>query len=108
MPVTGNQINASSPASHQLALAEADALKAELQEQAAQEDFRSLKFLLHSQGREQEVELHPAFHRWMSARETTDAAWGRWALAMDAVGAAAAASLPDAGARRPHCATHGS
>jgi hypothetical protein len=72
-------------ASQQLASAEADALKAELDEQGAYERFDSLRAELRAQGKADEVTQRPEFKRWMTSREVTDGAWGRWALAMDAV-----------------------
>ncbi|MBI5276449.1 MAG: hypothetical protein HY854_08305 [Burkholderiales bacterium] len=64
--------------------AEAGALKAEADEQDAYERFCSARAALRSRGSENEVTETPEFRRWMKARETTDEAWGRWALAMEA------------------------
>jgi hypothetical protein len=77
-------------ASKNLAWAEANALKAELEEQAAYEQFDSLRTALSACGKAHEATQRPEFHRWMSSREITDSAWGRWALAIEASHADAA------------------
>jgi hypothetical protein len=68
-----------------LALAEAEALKAEADEQAAHQRFDSLRAALQPAGKAHEATRHPEFHLWMNAREATDIAWGSWALAMEAL-----------------------
>ena len=80
----------SSIARQELAAAEADALRAEVEEQAAYERFDALRSQLEAQGKAHEATQHPEFQRWMSLREVTDLAWGRWAMAMDALPAAQA------------------
>lgn len=72
-------------ASQELAFAEADALKAEGHEQDAHREFDALRDRLAAVGKAHEASQHPEFHRWMNSREITDAAWGRWAMAMDVV-----------------------
>jgi hypothetical protein len=74
-----------SPAVQNVANAEADALKAEAEEQAAYEQFDAVRRSLDAHGKAHEATLHPEFHRWMNSRELTDLAWGRWALAVDAL-----------------------
>ncbi|HVZ44237.1 MAG TPA: hypothetical protein VHA82_10550 [Ramlibacter sp.] len=71
--------------SQNVASAEADALQAEREEQTAYEHFDSVRRALGENGRAHEATLHPEFHRWMNSRENTDGAWGRWALAVDAL-----------------------
>lgn len=67
-----------------VAKAEADALNAEAEEQAAYERFVSLRCALDADGKGHEATQHPEFRRWMDSREVTDAAWGRWAMAVEA------------------------
>lgn len=67
-----------------VAQAERQALATETAEQQAQQRFEEVRATLAAHGRGHEATLSPEFRAWMAARASTDDAWGRWALAMDA------------------------
>jgi hypothetical protein len=66
------------------ATAEVEALAIQEAEDRAEHRFDQVHASLEAAGRVQEATDSPEFHDWMSARARTDAAWGRWAMAMDA------------------------
>ena len=64
--------------------AEQEAIATEAAEQTAEARFDAVHAALEAQGRVSEATDSPEFREWMAARSHTDAAWGRWAMAMDA------------------------
>jgi hypothetical protein len=65
--------------------AEAQALEAQAREDEAERKFDDVHALLELSGRVAESTTSEQFRQWMQARALTDEAWGRWALAVDAV-----------------------
>jgi hypothetical protein len=70
--------------SSSIASAEAQALTIQAAEAQAEQRFDEVHARLKSAGRAQEATSSSEFREWMQARATTDEAWGRWAVAMDA------------------------
>jgi hypothetical protein len=66
------------------AAAEAEALAIQEAEDRAEHAFDQVHASLEAAGCVEEATNSPEFHDWMSARARTDAAWGRWAMAVDA------------------------
>ena len=62
-----------------VALAEAAADDKQAAEERAAERFHAAQ-----QRDKDRATQSPEFHAWMAARHETDAAWGAWAMAMDA------------------------
>lgn len=65
--------------------AEMDALALQDEEERAAEKFEATRLRLAAAGKADEVTQTPEFRAWMDARARTDEAWGRWAMAMDAL-----------------------
>lgn len=80
MPMTQENLKSADPAA-----AEVEALAIEAAEERAEQRFDHLHASLEAAGRVQEATQSPEFHDWMAARARTDAAWGRWAMAVDAM-----------------------
>jgi hypothetical protein len=74
------QASQSSPAD--TAQVEKDALRAEAFEAEAKQRFDAARVELVRAGGGDETQL-PELRSWLAARVQTDAAWGRWALAVD-------------------------
>jgi hypothetical protein len=68
----------------EVARAEREALGIEAAEQQAERRFDAVHAEFEAQGRRDDATNAPEFSEWMAARARTDAAWGRWAMAMDA------------------------
>ena len=64
--------------------AEAAAQDKQNAEERAHDRFHAVREQALADGRKQSVTETPEFHDWMAARHATDAAWGAWAMAMDA------------------------
>ena len=77
------------PSTPQIASAETDATTKERLEALAEERFLAVRAQLEQSGQPQKLTQTPEFQQWMQARAETDSAWGRWALAVDQVRAAA-------------------
>ena len=73
------------PQDSEVARAEREALGTEAAENQAERRFDEVHAELAAQGRADEATDSPEFREWMAARARTDAAWGRWAMAMDAM-----------------------
>lgn len=71
-----------------VAKAEAAAQDREAAEQAAHDRFAAVRERAMADGREHHSTETPEFQQWIAARHATDAAWGAWAMAMDAKPAA--------------------
>jgi hypothetical protein len=67
---------------HQAAL-ESAAMQTESRERIAEERFDAAYARAEERGTVASVTTTAEFGEWMSARAETDAAWGRWAQAMD-------------------------
>jgi hypothetical protein len=67
-----------------VAAAEAAAQQRQTAEEAAHERFAALRAEIEAAGRGEQVTETPEFREWMAARHASDAAWGAWAMAMDA------------------------
>jgi hypothetical protein len=67
-----------------VAAAEATAQQKQAAEEVAQERFRAARVEFEAAGRGEQVTGTPEFREWMAARHASDAAWGAWAMAMDA------------------------
>jgi hypothetical protein len=65
--------------------AETEALATQAAEDQAEQRFDAVHAELETAGRVEEATRSSAFREWMEARARTDAAWGRWALAVDAM-----------------------
>lgn len=63
--------------------AESEALSMEQDESQAEGNFRAVREALQRTGKAHEVTGTAEFRQWMQARAETDAAWGRWAMAVD-------------------------
>lgn len=68
--------------------AECEALTLEQDESQAEGNFRAVREALQRAGKADEVTRSAEFRQWMEARAATDAAWGRWAMAVDGLRAA--------------------
>ena len=68
-----------------IARAETEALALQDAEDQSAQRFEDVRLRLAAGKSADEVTKSPEFHEWMAARARTDDAWGRWALAMDAV-----------------------
>ena len=66
-----------------VASAEREAMITEAFEVEEETRFRALRAELQASGKADEVTQSPEFARWMKARAKTDAAWGRWAMAIE-------------------------
>lgn len=64
---------------------EAQALAIQAAEEQAEQRFDAVRAELATRGKAHEATHSPEFRAWMTAREQTDAAWGRWAVAVDAL-----------------------
>ena len=64
--------------------AEAAAQDKQNAEELAQDRFDAVREKALVEGSKQSVTETPEFREWMAARHATDAAWGAWAMAMDA------------------------
>ncbi|GAB3758413.1 hypothetical protein GCM10028796_04040 [Ramlibacter monticola] len=73
------------PQSAAVASAESDALAIQALEDRAEQRFVALRAELATRGQAEEATRSPEFREWMAARVQTDEAWGRWAMAMDAL-----------------------
>lgn len=67
-----------------VAAAETAAQAKQAAEEVAHERFRAVRDEIEAAGNGAQVTDSPEFHRWMEARRESDAAWGAWAMAMDA------------------------
>ncbi|HEX7889605.1 MAG TPA: hypothetical protein VF522_09625 [Ramlibacter sp.] len=67
-----------------VAAAESAAEEKQAAEEIAHERFRAVRAEIETSGSNVQVTDSPEFHRWMAARHASDAAWGAWAMAMDA------------------------
>jgi hypothetical protein len=67
-----------------VAAAEAVAQDKQALEEIAHSRFDAVRAQVQAQGGEHQVTETAEFHAWMAARHATDAAWGAWAMAMDA------------------------
>ena len=65
--------------------AENEALATQAAEDLAEQQFHAVRAELASQGKAHEATASQQFREWMAARVRTDEAWGRWAMAMDAL-----------------------
>ena len=68
----------------QLAAAEAKAQHTQEAEHAAESRFDAVHARAQAAGATQQALTTPEFHDWMAARRASDAAWGAWAVTMDA------------------------
>lgn len=68
----------------EVALREAAAIRTEAMEQLAESRFDRVFAAAEAQGASAGATQTREFNDWMAARADTDAAWGRWATAMDA------------------------
>ena len=68
-----------------VAAAESAALATQAVEERAEQRFDAVRAELAKQGKQDEATASPEFREWMAARSETDAAWGRWAMAVDAL-----------------------
>lgn len=67
-----------------VAAAETAAEAKQAAEEIAHERFQAVRAEIEAAGKPEQVTESPEFHRWMAARHESDAAWGAWAMAMDA------------------------
>jgi hypothetical protein len=67
-----------------VAAAEAAAEQRDSAELAAHERFHAARARCEAAGRGDKVTETPEFQEWIAARHASDAAWGAWAMAMDA------------------------
>ena len=63
---------------------EAGAERAQAVEQQAEERFRAVHERANAQGAAEAAVESEEFHAWMASRHATDAAWGSWAMMLDA------------------------
>jgi hypothetical protein len=68
----------------QVAAAEAEAQRHQAAEELAEHRFQAVKAEQDAAGKQAEVTHTEEFRSWLAARHATDAAWGAWAMAMDA------------------------
>ena len=68
-----------------VARAETEALALQAAEDASAQQFEDVRLRLAASSRADEATRSDEFRNWMAARARTDEAWGRWALAMDAL-----------------------
>jgi hypothetical protein len=71
------------PIHHAIQSAESEALLAEQAEARAEDSFRAMRAELERTGDEDQVTQSPELQQWLQARAATDAAWGRWAMAVE-------------------------
>jgi hypothetical protein len=64
--------------------AEAGADRLQAVEDMAEEKFKALHAETQAQGKGDEALSSDEFRTWMATRRATDAAWGEWAVLMDA------------------------
>jgi hypothetical protein len=64
--------------------AEAAAQQKQAAEEIAQARFHAVRAEIEAAGRAADVTQTQEFREWMAARHESDAAWGAWAMAMDA------------------------
>ena len=67
-----------------LKAAEEGADRLEAEEQAAEERFKAVRAAARDKGDGDEATDTEEFRSWMATRHATDAAWGAWAVLMDA------------------------
>lgn len=77
--------NSHDPRHTAIARAESEALALQAAEDVSAQRFEDVRLQLVAADAAEGVTRAPEFHDWMAARARTDEAWGRWALAMDAV-----------------------
>ena len=68
-----------------VASAESEALATQAAEERAELRFDAVRAELATRGKAEEATGSPEFREWMAARARTDEAWGRWAMAVDAL-----------------------
>jgi hypothetical protein len=68
----------------QIEAAEATAVHTQEAEHAAESRFDAVHERAQAAGATQQALSSPEFHDWMAARKASDAAWGAWAVTMDA------------------------
>ena len=68
-----------------IARAETEALALQDAEDQSAQRFEDVRLRLAASDRADEATHSSEFRDWMAARARTDEAWGRWAMAMDAV-----------------------
>ncbi|HUR89447.1 MAG TPA: hypothetical protein VMZ74_10205 [Ramlibacter sp.] len=64
--------------------AEAGAESKQATEELAEERFRAVHAMAEARGNAKDALESKEFHSWMATRRETDAAWGEWAMLMDA------------------------
>lgn len=69
---------------HQIAAAEATAQRTQEAEQVAESRFDAVHAQAKAAGATQQALASREFTEWMAARHASDAAWGAWAVTMDA------------------------
>jgi hypothetical protein len=67
-----------------LKAAEEGADRLQAAEDVAEERFKALHAETQAQGKGDEALSSDEFRSWMATRRATDAAWGEWAMLMDA------------------------
>lgn len=67
-----------------IAAAEAAAQQKQAAEEIAQARFQAVRAEIEAAGRGAEITATPEFREWIAARHESDAAWGAWAMTMDA------------------------
>jgi hypothetical protein len=73
------------PLRTEIARAESEALALQDAEDRSAQKFDDVRLQLAERNQAEEATRSPEFVEWMAARARTDEAWGRWAVAMDAV-----------------------
>ncbi|HYE39732.1 MAG TPA: hypothetical protein VEB23_07360 [Ramlibacter sp.] len=73
------------PSQNDVARAETEALALQDAEEQSAQRFVDVRQRLVASNQPDEVTRCDEFREWMAARAKTDEAWGRWAMAMDAV-----------------------
>jgi hypothetical protein len=73
------------PRQTDIARAEREALALQDAEDQSAQRFEDVRLQLVAEDAAQGATHSPEFRDWMAARARTDEAWGRWALAMDAL-----------------------
>lgn len=77
--------NSHDPRHTDIARAESEALNLQAAEDVSAQRFEDVRLQLVAENAADGATRSPEFVEWMAARARTDEAWGRWALAMDAV-----------------------
>ena len=67
-----------------LKAAEEGADRLQAAEEVAEQRFKALHSEAQAKGKGDEALGSDEFHSWMATRRATDAAWGEWAMLMDA------------------------